>query len=216
MKRIYFISVLIFGMLTSGSAQFVEQLNILPESPNSSTFVKISTQTIFSLPNAFLDYSFVKIEGNSIEVLAGYVCDEGSRPSLATDTFAIGTLPEGSYRLIFKCSINDGDFISCDTSFFSIGTCMTASIETPALPELKLYPNPARDEIFMDYLIPNQFNNGFFRVFNIIGEEIERIDISDSTGKIRLNTSSFEPGIYIVKLVKNGTEIITRKFRVVD
>ncbi len=95
------------------------------------------------------------------------------------------------------------------------GSLPEDELKSADLSELKIYPNPARECTFFEYSIPADCEKSIVRIYNIIGEEIERIEPDGLTGKIKINTFEYEPGLYIVKMINAGHEILSRKFRVV-
>ncbi|MBN2682476.1 MAG: T9SS type A sorting domain-containing protein [Bacteroidales bacterium] len=215
MKKIYLINIIVLCVIGIGNAQFVNKISFNNDNPDEKTFIKISCNTLFNQPNGTVISDFMEIEGNRIKIHANYEVSEGTKPSLSIDTFSIGFLPSGSYRLIIAGSINEGESVSYDTSYFTVNECLTTENKEIRNPELNIYPNPVRNDLFIDYFLPEIKNLSLIRIFNIIGEEIDRLEITDNEGKQKINTSNYEPGLYILKMTENGNEVFTRKFKVI-
>lgn len=215
MKRIYLLTLICFGMLLVSKGQYVDRIYFNVDEPDNSTFIKITSHTIFNKSNSRLINDSVIIIGNNIDVYGSFSTENGSKPSLSIDTFPIGILSAGSYRLIINCKVNNGHFLASDTSFFIVEKCFATENPETNAPELKLYPNPVINDLFIDYNLPTCESGTIIHIFNIIGEEIDRLGISDKSGKLRINTSDYEPGLYIIKMVQKNHEIFTRKFKVV-
>ena len=68
---------------------------------------------------------------------------------------------------------------------------------------LKLYPNPAQDSITLESLQGLQLNS--VEIFDLNGKRLQTLDLSSSNDRlIELNISSFNSGVYFVKV--NSTE----------
>jgi hypothetical protein len=80
-------------------------------------------------------------------------------------------------------------------------------INEAGLKSIRYYPNPAGDNLFIEY--PG--NIDMIEVFNIIGEKT--ISINEPwTGKISLNTSNLKHGIYFIKFYGKDLGTSTLKF----
>lgn len=65
-----------------------------------------------------------------------------------------------------------------------------------------IYPNPATDYIYLDF-IPK----GKWVVYDTKGQE-QQLDFDIENGKIKLNTSAFTPGVYILKTEEKSFKMI--------
>lgn len=77
--------------------------------------------------------------------------------------------------------------------------------------QVNIYPNPAKDYIFIE--INNEtLGNAGVSVMNMVGQEVihESIDLTSGITTKQLNTSRLSNGIYFIKVNNNGN-IITRK-----
>ncbi len=72
------------------------------------------------------------------------------------------------------------------------------------------YPNPANNLVSLDYDLTGS-RNAKILIYNLLGTILEEIDIADSTGKITLNTSGYNEGLYFYSLKVNNEIIKTRK-----
>ena len=62
--------------------------------------------------------------------------------------------------------------------------------------DVQIYPNPVRDNLFIK--LPDLAESTTLKIYNILGEQINTYDISESINEI--NTVSLAQGLYIVKL----------------
>ena len=78
--------------------------------------------------------------------------------------------------------------------------------------ELKgAYPNPVSNQAKIQF-VSGTPENITFKIYNLLGEEIESQLISSSKGvnTINLNTSSYSKGIYLYS-INNGNKVLTKR-----
>ena len=78
--------------------------------------------------------------------------------------------------------------------------------------ELKeVYPNPVSNQAKIQF-VSGTTENITFKIYNLLGEEIESQLISSSKGvnTINLNTSSYSKGIYLYS-INNGNKVLTKR-----
>ncbi|MHC1778414.1 MAG: T9SS type A sorting domain-containing protein [Lentimicrobium sp.] len=104
-----------------------------------------------------------------------------------------------------------GDLVFAQFDVVSVGL-----ESNPLATGLKVYPNPAKDQLFVGYS-SNLNNTVKFSIYNQIGQVVYSTDViaRDNGNQIlELNTSSWNPGIYMVRF-ENGNEVISRKVTIV-
>ncbi|MEO8146078.1 MAG: T9SS type A sorting domain-containing protein, partial [Bacteroidia bacterium] len=76
---------------------------------------------------------------------------------------------------------------------------------------LNLYPNPAKDEIILNY--SGRKNEMHLEIYDALGIIIYETKPKDDThGSVKINSSQFHPGAYTVKLTEVTTGgFLTRK-----
>lgn len=87
---------------------------------------------------------------------------------------------------------------------FNVGFVGIATINTPAV---NVYPNPAKDNIFIE-----NANNSTLYFYNTLGQLVRKIE--NSSDVMNVNTSDFNNGIYILKIQK-GESIQTKKIQII-
>ena len=81
--------------------------------------------------------------------------------------------------------------------------------------ELKaVYPNPVMNQAKIQFVLGNS-ENILFKVYNLLGEEMESQLISASRGvnTIDLNTSLYSQGVYLYSIT-NGSQVLTKRMAV--
>ena len=66
------------------------------------------------------------------------------------------------------------------------------------MPFVHIYPNPARDELQIDYQFSpsNKAESGHILVYNLLGKEVISIKDALNTNRHTLNISRLEGGVY--------------------
>ncbi len=72
------------------------------------------------------------------------------------------------------------------------------------------YPNPGNNLVAIDYSFPNT-KNASIVIYNLLGTPVEKMDVSGKTGTLKVNTSTYNEGIYFYSLLINSKVISTRK-----
>lgn len=89
-------------------------------------------------------------------------------------------------NVVFKYSMNDVDDLNGVEEFSSA------------------YPMPASNVVNFDYSFGSNVNNAIVAIYNMMGQEVLRSDISGMSGKLSLNVSDLADGIYFYSLIING------------
>jgi hypothetical protein len=100
----------------------------------------------------------------------------------------------------FTYQLFDGEGLS-DTCLVIIEVENTGSIASLDVEGLKVYPNPAKDNLFIEY--PEQQTSATFQIININGELM--INSEMHTDKEIVDISKFSPGIYVVSIITPDT-----------
>lgn len=75
------------------------------------------------------------------------------------------------------------------------------------------YPNPSISAIKFDY--SSQINDPIkLKIYNIIGKELESINLHYQKGSVKLNIASYSPGVYFFAFQVNDRTLHTGKFYV--
>jgi hypothetical protein len=73
-------------------------------------------------------------------------------------------------------------------------------------------PNPANNFTSIPYSLPNSFNgDAQIVVKNILGSTVFSENLNSNNGKVNVNTSEFDAGIYFYSLVVNSQTFYTKK-----
>jgi hypothetical protein len=73
------------------------------------------------------------------------------------------------------------------------------------------YPNPASTYANIRVALPFGTKDASIQVFNLVGREVQRINLTSPSEEVRINTERFNPGVYFVYLTAEGQQITSRK-----
>ena len=108
---------------------------------------------------------------------------------------------------------NHTDGVYDTISYFLLGE-PNAIKETTFNADVKSYPNPANNEMVIDYELKN-LTEPIFTVYNLIGSKVASYPLNKVNGRLNLNTSNFENGMYFYTIEENGQRVFIQKFNVV-
>ncbi|OFY99646.1 MAG: hypothetical protein A3K10_08105 [Bacteroidetes bacterium RIFCSPLOWO2_12_FULL_31_6] len=114
---------------------------------------------------------------------------------------------------LFIMYFENGEYLSCfedDEVFYSNpnfnGCSLTSLKEYFNNDDLKIYPNPASSNLFIELSDFNDTFNAQLNIFDISGKEVYSLPIIQSTTKI--DVSSLKSGLYLLKITsENGNSI---------
>jgi hypothetical protein len=86
--------------------------------------------------------------------------------------------------------------------------CASVGIDESEAPKMNVYPNPAVDK---ELMVSTSRNMKSIQIFNILGQEAERVNFEDATSKHKLRLEKLRTGIYIVRITMENDAILSRK-----
>lgn len=74
------------------------------------------------------------------------------------------------------------------------------------------YPNPASTQVNLDYNLPATAGKAQVKITNLLGTTVYDQSLEKKDGKLSIDVSNFNDGIYFYSLILNNTATTTRKF----
>lgn len=125
------------------------------------------------------------------------------------EAYAIQQTADGGYILAGSAASNDGDITgnhgNGDAWIVKLSSGQLSTGENNLIHKPEIYPNPAKDWVNLDHLP----QGSSIDLFDLSGKVI--FNKKNNTGKIRINTSSFSNGVYIIKVQDKGKIILSEK-----
>jgi hypothetical protein len=141
-----------------------------------------------------------RVEAGETLMLLNYVVEGGMVNSQNSVRFQI--FPKGSPQ-----EIED----------FSVAIYIREKVEKPVVFQSKeitiqdVYPNPVQDQAFIEYQIHNENVKAKLVMHNILGKQLNEMDLPTSETRVKLQTEDFTSGIYFYTLYLDNSGVLTRK-----
>ena len=84
--------------------------------------------------------------------------------------------------------------------------------DEPKQDRIKIYPNPVTDEAFLLVKIPESVSQSMLSVYDTKGALITKLNPNDTNGFVRLNTTAYAAGMYLVELHFEDVKVDNTKF----
>ena len=144
-----------------------------------------------SISTDFLIFSWNNIAGVSL-----FEITIDSDPSFfsSNTSITVDNLEEEQFVSIIVTSISDTSCPGSTNSLSCITTKTPVSVESEVLANVKLYPNPVQDLLFIEGVSSGQKLS--FELYSIIGTSLSKADIKDQP----VDLSNYPTGIYIMRI----------------
>jgi hypothetical protein len=114
----------------------------------------------------------------------------------------------------FLTSLNSPSSVHEDTIVFSSAfgcpPVFVADINNND-PSISIYPNPAREWITVKYSLKDNSNDAWFVLRNMLGATALKINLSGTSGIIKMPAADLNPGIYFYSLIVDNVVASTNK-----
>lgn len=77
-----------------------------------------------------------------------------------------------------------------------------------------IYPNPANENVEIDYSISPSINEAKITFYNVLGAEVKEVILDKDDKKVRIQTRDLSNGIYLYQLTADGKSLVTKKLLV--
>ncbi len=98
---------------------------------------------------------------------------------------------------------------ACVIITYALGT--TGIINNSHLSFVKVFPNPADNDLSLAFNANQSFNNAEIQLFDFTGKLVYSEKVNTTDGLIKLNVSEFTSGLYLCQLNADGTLIASDK-----
>lgn len=117
---------------------------------------------------------------------------------------------DGSYEVCLTATNNAGSHTFCDTLYINV-----VGIETPEGPvkKLKLYPNPASDVFYLNYLSEQ---SGHIILYDNFGRELQRRPLKKGNILQSWAANQLSPGVYFLKGIIGNQSVFTKKILIIN
>lgn len=190
-------------------------------------FEIIAHSTIHNNSDERIAVQWERIDNNLPEEWFSLVCDPVScwSPTVSKNPQPLEIAAGGSMLLDLHFRSNEvegtgtavvhvwavADSANVNITMTYTAEAFTVGIEDDPVSQIKVYPNPVRDNLTID--VGTETNVRYVEVYNLIGRKMAHYSIPYNVGKYRINASALPEGLYFVKMLnKNYEQITTRSF----
>lgn len=133
----------------------------------------------------------------------------------SADAFHLGykTTAAGTSYVMFSFTNYDNSD-DCTSVVFKLVYDPT-NIETiPVTSKLRAYPNPASDNVTVEYAVSGNANNVQLVIKNMLGATLYTKSLDVNGSKVRMDVSEYPAGIYFYSIEADGRPLVTKKLLV--
>lgn len=122
------------------------------------------------------------------------------------------TTEEGDFR--FVVYVYDYSVIpaTIQTKVYAVAGETTGLMDLPALNSSNAFPNPAKDNLTIEYQLPKGLNEVQLKIVNLGGQVVLTRPLDPDRKHIQLNTSMLSAGSYIYRIEHDGRTFVKNKF----
>ncbi|MDZ7848820.1 MAG: T9SS type A sorting domain-containing protein [Owenweeksia sp.] len=119
-----------------------------------------------------------------------------------------GTPYTGDITYVFFDLNNPSDSVAHTVSYEVNNTFAVAEIDVSRL--VNVYPNPAQDNVTIDYDLQS-LNQASFELINVVGNKVYQKELNAGSGELKLSIDRLPRGVYFYLLRNEGETLLTRK-----
>ena len=189
----------------SNESYFEAQIKLTNNAAADSDFswVKIEESYASGWMYSFCDPANCYDNSTGIPATKDFMVKPDKKGILKFDIYPTNMAGSGKLRIaVFRKSAP----ALIDTITFNISIWNPLNIKSAQQPELTLYPNPANNELRLNYDSKSVYN---VELMNLIGNKVKTY--SRLQGDERLDIAELPSGIYILRLYDNG-KVVSRRF----
>ena len=81
---------------------------------------------------------------------------------------------------------------------------------------MTIAPNPARDDVYISYELPEEYNNAVLEVHNIMGQNVAQYNLGSFRNVYKINCNDYTTGVYLINLIVDGSIVETSQLNIVQ
>ena len=140
--------------------------------------------------------------------------DDTVRSNFSAHYYPSGSVGCGTYRYVLYDNNNPTDSAYVDIRFCTDGTPTSINDFSENNVEFKTYPNPASDNLTINYSIDGNPADARVDVFDVLGQRINTYKLSNNEGRLGIDVSALNSGVYFYTIKVNGQAVKTERVMV--
>lgn len=77
-------------------------------------------------------------------------------------------------------------------------------------------PNPARDDVFISYELPEEYENAVLEIHNLKGQKVAQYNLGSFRNVYKINCSDYTTGIYLINLIVDGAIVESSQLNIIQ
>ena len=102
----------------------------------------------------------------------------------------------------------------CTSVIFKLVYDPTSIETTPVASKLRAYPNPASDNVTIEYAYAGNSNAVNLVIKNLVGATLYTKKLDVNGNKVKVDVSEYSSGIYFYSIEADGRPLVTKKLLV--
>ncbi len=193
MKHLKIFTIMLLIGLSVSQASFgqINELRIVPSNPTIDDSIQLIVYNTFPTTGCDLENHSIDIQSKNIHFDLNYRIGFLFAMCNSIDTFTIGKLSAGNYKLVVNVQSAYYHIVSyTDSITFTVVTALSVP-ENELEKNIKIYPNPFVDEIE----IQTNLNSFKIDIYSTLGALVKQIPLDFNR---RINLSDLKNGIYFI------------------
>ena len=80
---------------------------------------------------------------------------------------------------------------------------------------IKVYPNPAKDKLVVEYYLPDNVGSKHFELFDILGNKLKSVLLTGNIGSISISVEDLKEGMYLYRFISSNKIISYNKLVII-
>lgn len=239
MKKIF---TLIFALLIASASVFAQSLALSHGGTpvNNGDTLEVVVPQLSVTMDYYLDLTnvsdedvMVKVIKNELDMVSGStaaLCFGGlcypptTMQSTAMMVMGNNTI-DSAFHLSYKTPVagvsyveftfaNEDDEDDYVSMVFKLVYDPTSIVSTAVATKMRAYPNPASENVTVEYAYSGQSNNVKLVIKNLVGATVYTRNLDANGNKVRVDVSDYNAGIYFYSIEADGRPLVTKKLLV--
>jgi len=184
-----------------------------PFSFTTNTIAPCPTPTLLTATNitttsASLEWTSTAVLWDIERGISGFTPTGTPTQTTSDNPYTLNSLTSNTdyaYYVRANCSVNT----SAWTGPFNFTTATVGIGEITNTLGVNIYPNPATDMVMLDYNLT--IPNATLAIYDLTGRSISKNRLTSEKGVLQLNTSTYQPGMYIIVVKEAGVILYQQK-----
>jgi len=161
------------------------------------------SENYFCWTSCYLPQTYVS---DTLHIAAGYT----NKTNFSGDYDAMGHAGKTRIMYVFYDDNDPNDSVAFVAEFYA-GSSAGIYLSQSVTAEARVYPNPAKNTITVDYQLSKLTNNVKFELRNILGSVAKEVKLQSVAGQRKIDISGLQNGIYFYTIRIDDKVVISNK-----